>query len=160
MNCNPEYPEDLDLLKSIHDVGSYGGGGGGSGGCYSLDGQIIKHILSIKPAKKDEEAKFKGQKEQERAKKERSSSSSMFPSPDIEKGPVIVQVQDSRLVKIMACISTLLLLVVVAVVLTMLFNARPSGSVQPTAPELILVSSDDSTAIQTAMERAFIKYKN
>ena len=98
MNCHPEYPEDPALLKSIHDVGSYGGGGEG---CYSLDGQIVKQISSIqkrRPSKsKDREAKAEGRKGQEKPK-ERSLSSSIFHhqmnSPDIEKGPMVVQVHN------------------------------------------------------------------
>ena len=48
-------------------------------------------------------------------------------SLDVEKGTSeTMQVQDSCVVKIMACVSALLLLLVVAVVaLEMFFNARP-----------------------------------
>ena len=97
MNGHPEYPDYSALLKSIHDVGSYGGG---EGGRYTVD----EHISSIQDRRpsKSNGAKVNGQKNQDKVKanKDRSPSSvfklnNQINPQDVEKGSasVIVQVR-------------------------------------------------------------------
>ena len=158
MNCLPDYPGDSTLLKPIHGVGSYGGGGGG---CYKLHEDLIKQISSIQDRRLSKSEVEQGQKGQDKVNKN-GSPLSVFKfnhqaknPQDVEKGSsVILQVQDSRVVKMMAYFSTLLLLLVLAVVLTIFFNARPSGFVRHIA------SDEEAGFIFVSNFTAFTKYKN
>ena len=135
--------------------------------------------MSIRDARPKSKSKEHGIIGPIRANKVGTTSSPMYMvnktkmrSQDIEKGSSGVN-QDSCFVKMLALISTLLLIVVAAVVLAMFFNARPFGSVSEflevprssKVPDyklgLVRTSSDRPTAtvIQAAMEKAFAEYR-
>ena len=176
MNCHSEYPDDSTHLKPIEDVGSYGGCGGG-GGCYTVSKDIS--ALRDRRHSKSKEKGILAEKLNDLRRQGKASKVSS-PSPmlqfnqdmnlqDIEKGSLASQ--DSRLVKTLALISTLLLLIIASFVLAMFFNARPFGSSEEVSelPEasknsiiagdgvgVILASSDKPTIIQSAMKRKYM----
>ena len=122
--------------------------------------------MSIRDARPKSKSKDYGLRGQIRAKVNKTKMSSQ----DVEKGSSGVIPQDSCLVKMLALISTLLLVVVAAVVLAMFFNAKPFGSVSEflevprssKVPDdklgLVRTSSDRPTVIRAAMEKAFAEY--